>query len=234
MEETQFDQSVKVLANASGRRDAVRSLGMAGMALLAALGLGDASAKNNHSGDSGKNNGGKGTGNSKNRGKNGNRRQTQPGHDRRHRSGETEREETPDDPAGPEGVTRLAGTDEGGAQQVQAEGRRKKKRGPTGPTGPAGPAGSDFDLRREISGNSNPLPLAAGSNVSAFANCGGEGKAIACSYQLSGSAAQLANTVVQSFGSDSQFSGCGVNLTRTTDVGSSAGATTQAIAICRD
>jgi hypothetical protein len=44
MNETRFDQSVKVLANAAGRRDALRSLGVAGMALLAAFGFGDASA----------------------------------------------------------------------------------------------------------------------------------------------------------------------------------------------
>ena len=42
MGETQFDRSVKGLAGAAGRRDVLRFLGMAGMALLAALGRGEA------------------------------------------------------------------------------------------------------------------------------------------------------------------------------------------------
>jgi hypothetical protein len=228
MEETQFDQSVKVLANAAGRRDALRSLGAAGMALLTALGVTDAAARKHSDGaDTG---GGNRKHNNKDRRRTRNGNQTQHGNDPRHRSQDSEGEETLDGPAGPEGVIRLAGAGDGG-QQIQAEGKRKKKRGPTGPTGPAGSA---FATRREISDNSNPLPVAAGSIVSAFANCGGEGKAIACSYQLAGNAAELVNAIVQSFGPDVEFSGCGVSLERTTAVGSTAGATIQAMAICRD
>ena len=42
MEESRFDRSVKALAAGADRRDALRSLGTAAMALLAAIGLADA------------------------------------------------------------------------------------------------------------------------------------------------------------------------------------------------
>ena len=45
MEASRFDASLNVLAGSAGRRDALRSLGAAGMALLAALGLRDAVAR---------------------------------------------------------------------------------------------------------------------------------------------------------------------------------------------
>lgn len=42
MDAARFDQSLKILANAAGRRDAMRSLGVVGMALLVGLGASDA------------------------------------------------------------------------------------------------------------------------------------------------------------------------------------------------
>jgi hypothetical protein len=50
MDETRFDQSLNSYAGFAGRRDALRSLGSAGMALLAAIGLttGGEAKKNKH------------------------------------------------------------------------------------------------------------------------------------------------------------------------------------------
>jgi len=42
MDETRFDQALKALASSTGRRDAVRSLGSAGIVFLAVLGLSNA------------------------------------------------------------------------------------------------------------------------------------------------------------------------------------------------
>ena len=66
MVETQFDESLKVLAGAADRRDALRSLGAAGMAVLAGLSLTDAAARKKSRG------GGKGRG-QKNKGRQRNR-----------------------------------------------------------------------------------------------------------------------------------------------------------------
>jgi hypothetical protein len=48
MGESPFDQSVKTLADSAGRREALRSLSAAGMALLAALGLANGSTARKH------------------------------------------------------------------------------------------------------------------------------------------------------------------------------------------
>jgi hypothetical protein len=45
MEETRFDRSLQAIADLSGRRDALRSLGAAGMGLLATLGLASGSGE---------------------------------------------------------------------------------------------------------------------------------------------------------------------------------------------
>jgi hypothetical protein len=50
MNEYRFDRSIQSLARASGRRDAVRALGASGLALLAALRLADATARESHKG----------------------------------------------------------------------------------------------------------------------------------------------------------------------------------------
>ena len=60
-EETSFDQSLKSLAGGGARRDLLGSLGVAGLALLTALGVGEATAKDGKSnnGQGKKNNSGK-------------------------------------------------------------------------------------------------------------------------------------------------------------------------------
>jgi hypothetical protein len=110
MDAARIDQSPKVLACAAGRRHALRSLGAAGMALLAGLGLSDGGdarkaktqdgGKGHRPGDARADGKGKGTG----KGKRG-----------------------PAGPAGPTGPTGPANGPNG-------------SQGPTGPTGPTGPA----------------------------------------------------------------------------------------------
>jgi hypothetical protein len=51
MDATRFDRSIHTLAQATGRRGAMRSLSANGLALLAALGLAEVSAKAPHTGD---------------------------------------------------------------------------------------------------------------------------------------------------------------------------------------
>jgi hypothetical protein len=172
MNEYRFDRSRQSLARASGRRGAVRALGASGLALLAALGFADASARESHKGG------------------------------------------------------------------VQADGKgkkRKAKRGPTGPAGPAGPAGlAEFATRKVIGANSESLPAATGSRVSATVDCGGEGKVVSCGYQTGGDATQFVNVFVSAVGSNPDRSVCVASLLRTTDVGSTAGANIQATAVCLD
>jgi hypothetical protein len=50
MDATRFDRSIQTMSQATGRRGAVRSLGAGGLALLAALGLADASARESRKG----------------------------------------------------------------------------------------------------------------------------------------------------------------------------------------
>jgi hypothetical protein len=113
MIENAVADSLKELAGAAGRREALRTLGAAGLGLLAALGLNTTAAKKNK--DGGGQDGGKGR-NKKNRKKN---RPLRTGNQR---------------PAGPDGTPPEAT----GAVQAQAN---DKKIGPTGPTGPTGPQG---------------------------------------------------------------------------------------------
>ncbi len=111
MNTTRFDQSLPLLAGATGRRDAVRSLGAIGTALLAALGFSGAQARSNHGG----------TGKSANKDRaprrNRNRSANRP-HD--------ETEEAPEHAPGEAPPDRSA---------VQAERKRRKKKKPR-PTGP--------------------------------------------------------------------------------------------------
>ncbi|MGH2618840.1 MAG: hypothetical protein ACRDJC_26730 [Thermomicrobiales bacterium] len=119
MESFRFDESVKVLAEATDRRDALRSLGAAGMALLAALGLNGATARE------------KTKGGGKNGGKDHHRK-----HQRKNRAkgGRNQRQ------ADPEQVPDNAAPDANGAVEAEGIGLFRKV-GPTGPTGPAGPKG---------------------------------------------------------------------------------------------
>jgi hypothetical protein len=115
MTKTGVDETVQLSTTAAGRRDALRSLGAAGVALLAAQGLHDAAAKNG-------NGGGKGRDSKK-------RKKTRPG-----RAG------TPR-PAGQDSAPAEAD----GAVQAQANDKKDGPTGPTGPTGPRGEAGAQGD-----------------------------------------------------------------------------------------
>jgi hypothetical protein len=94
-------------------------------------------------------------------------------------------------------------------------------------------AGKRLKTRREISESSDPLPVAVDSTVSAFADCGGEGKALSCSYQTSSSGAELLNAFVSTVGPNNERTGCAATLRRTAGSGSTVGATIQAMAVCR-
>jgi hypothetical protein len=117
MAENRFDDSLKLLTAAAGRRAAVRSLGATGLALLTALGLAETAAK-----------------------KQGNGNRSKGGRDRkrkRDRGGQ---------PAGPAAPPDEA-SDEGTGDDVAAEFLfRRGPTGPTGPTGPRGETGAASTL----------------------------------------------------------------------------------------
>jgi len=98
---------------------------------------------------------------------------------------------------------------------------------------PDASARTRFRTRREISASSDPLPVAVDSTVFAVADCGGQGKALSCSYQTVSSGAELLNAFVFNVGPDNERTGCAASLRRTAGSGSTAGATIQAVAICR-
>lgn len=137
MDETRFDQSVKGLAGAAGRRDALRSLSAAGLALLAALGLGPATAKQRNDGQDAAS---------------GTRRRNGHGRQERRRGGDQPNGLGDEVANATRGEHVNAGDDvphagdDGtlpGSGPVRAERTRKGKtrRGPAGPTGPTGPSG---------------------------------------------------------------------------------------------
>jgi hypothetical protein len=138
VDETRFDESVKVLANATDRRDALHSLGAAGMALLAALGLRDAAAKKNDNGG-GQGGGKKQPNHSRNRDR---KRRAQDRHERAPISAEVGPPgglPTPlQGPTGPTGPT--------GPEGPQGEPGDAGAPGNDGATGPAGPAGADSQV----------------------------------------------------------------------------------------
>lgn len=117
MDETRFDRAMTVIADPAGRRDALRSLGAAGVGLLAAVGL--ASGSGDAKGQRRKRR--KDAHQKKNRGKTRKQR-------RRPEQALDRPEETP---AAPSDV----------AEEKGLVGDTLKKLGPTGPTGPTGPAG---------------------------------------------------------------------------------------------
>jgi hypothetical protein len=169
MDNNGLKRSMEGLAQATGRREAVRALGGRGLAVLAALGLAEASAK---------------------------------------------------------------GSRKGGAQaDGKGKKKRKSKRGPAGPAGPAGLA--EFKTRKVNSALSDPLATAAGSRVSATAECGGVGKVVSCGYVTDGGAAAFVNVFVETMVSNNEGS-CFANLLRTSEAGSIAGAAIKAVAICLD
>jgi hypothetical protein len=200
MNPTRFDQSLQLLAGATGRRDAVRSLGAIGTALLAALGFAHVASADQRHTDGGHDH----------------KHQGQDRHRNRNRNGDRQRNRGNAGPKGPDGT-------------VQAARKRPAKRGPTGPTGPAG---STLATRRVSSPLSDPLPVTTGASVIAVANCGGEGKVVACGHSMSASPAQLVNAFVIAVVPSDDFSECVANLRRTTEAGSTAGAQIIAEAIC--
>jgi hypothetical protein len=254
MDETRFDRSVKVLAGAADRRDALRSLGAAGMALLAALGLGDASAKR-HDTRGGK--GGSIKHQLKNRSRKRNRGRTQP--------------QGPSDDA-PEAIREEA-AQQRGAVQAERKRKGKTKRGPTGPTGPTGPANSSPGSQGETgptgpTGDTGPtgptgatgqdgqdgatgpagppltfvfppgsdrsavLGATVGSEVVSIAECGTGGVPINCSWTYHGAASDFAQTTTQV--RSITFEGvqsCQAILRRTATV-SNAGGQISVYAIC--
>jgi hypothetical protein len=83
-----------------------------------------------------------------------------------------------------------------------------------------------------ISADSDELQTAAGSRVEVVADCGGEGKVVSCGYQTSDEPSELVNAFVLFVEPDLTNTGCSAALFRTTEVGSTAGATIQAVALC--
>jgi hypothetical protein len=90
-----------------------------------------------------------------------------------------------------------------------------------------------FQTRLEVSSNSAALPATAGSTVLATADCGGVGKVISCGHQTPASADQLVNVFISFVEPNSDRSNCSVEIIRTAEAGSTAGAKIQAVAICR-
>jgi hypothetical protein len=252
MEETRFDQSVRRLTNAAGRREASRSLGAAGMALAAVLGLrtGGAAGKERHrrGGADGKGGGHDG----KNRNRHRRRQDNQPGQTRTPAEGA-------DEARGP-------GENPGQAGGVAAERKRKKKRGPTGPTGPTGPAGGgtgagatgatgptgrtgptgpagptgptgptgatgpNFDSVIEQGDISDPLGTTQGQVVSSTACCD-TGKLLGGGYSVQASGEQAFNVFVNLSRPNGDC--YTAQIQRTSSTGNVAGATVLAFAVCR-
>jgi hypothetical protein len=121
MDETRFDQALKALASSARRRDAVRSLGSAGIVFLAALGLTHAAE-------------GKGQDHRQKTTRSGSQRHSNV------RSSENNTETGGALESSQEGIGASVGSERA---SVEAEKRGKRgKTGPTGPTGPRGPRGS--------------------------------------------------------------------------------------------
>jgi hypothetical protein len=91
---------------------------------------------------------------------------------------------------------------------------------------------SKLTTRTVVSADSNELQTAAGSRVEAFADCGEVGKLVSCGFQTSDDPAGLVNAFVFFVEPDLTHSGCVAALLRTTEVGSTAGATIQSVAVC--
>src|SRR5687768_13176571 len=114
VEETRLDESLKALAGSGYRRDLLGSLGVAGVVLLTALGLGEATAKgSSNNNGSGKSKNGKGK-------KKSGKQKSQTG---------AEKKQIKNKNSSGSGATYVGGAGPAGPP------------GPTGPTGPQGPTG---------------------------------------------------------------------------------------------
>jgi hypothetical protein len=215
MDEATIDQSVKTLAAGAGRRAALRSLGSAAMALLAALGATKAVAK--PSGPGGK--------------------QPKDRHRRDRPSPAVDAEKKTRAKVGPTGPTGPRGPAGSGVGPTGATGPT----GPTGPTGrqgatglqgPTGSAGPAFTSVRRSGDPSAALPNTAEMLVGSSAHCNFGERLLGCTFELTGSGAQLANTAAWVVPDLSGNGGCNATILRTGETGSLAGATIKAHAIC--
>jgi hypothetical protein len=95
------------------------------------------------------------------------------------------------------------------------------------------PKPKPFATRLVQSELSDPLPVTAGSDVVAQADCGGKGKVVSCGYQMAATAAQLSNVFVIAVApADDTRAACVAHIARTSEVGSTPGARITAIALC--
>ncbi|MFN8589816.1 MAG: hypothetical protein U0031_00050 [Thermomicrobiales bacterium] len=219
MDRNRFDTLTRSLGAAPYRRAVLRSLGVAGVGLLTALGVGETSATSRSD-------------NHPRRDAHQSRRRTR---DRAHAQPVDAKTETGAREAAPESIPAQTRQEHEG---VHADQKRKGRptpgpTGPTGPTGPAGAVGATLPTRRVSSGLSNALPVTAGASVGVTADCEGIGKVVSCGYLVSvASPAQLVNTLVNSVEPNDDRSGCVVQLRRTAEAGSTAGAQIIAKALC--
>lgn len=213
MDTNRFDQSLQLFAGATGRRDAVRSLGVIGTALLAALGLSSAQAKNNHGGG-GKRRGGKGGGDGA------------PDAARAVQAERKRKGKKKPGPAGPTGPTGPTGPANGppGSQ------------GPTGPTGPAGadgqagapgatgPTGPQMSLVTLSGQFSDVLGAVVGSEVESIAECGLGLTPLNCGWSYQGAAGDFEHTTTQvGHGFFRGVGSCTARLRRTATVANAGG-----------
>jgi hypothetical protein len=206
---------VKTLAAGAGRRAALRSLGSATMALLAALGVTDAVAA-------------KPTGRGGTRPKDTHRRDRAS-----HAVAAEKKTKAKAGPTGPTGPRGPAGSGVGPTGPTGST-------GPTGPTGrqgdqglqgPTGSAGPAFTSVRRSSDASPPLGTTATSVVGNTAFCNFGERLLGCGFEPNGSATQLVNTLAWVVPDLSGNGACSASLLRTA-AGPQAGATIKAHAIC--
>jgi hypothetical protein len=144
MDETRVDQSRQTLGAASGRRDALRSLSAAGMALLVTLGLADGSEAKKKKGGNTNNN----------------------ANQERHKNHGHKRKKGERGAAGPTGPTGPAGGGTGaGETGPTGPTGSQGETGDTGPEGPAGPA-SQVTGPTGATGETGPAGPAGASSLS--------------------------------------------------------------------
>ncbi len=183
MDVTRIEQTDPPLGGAAGRRDALRSLSAAGMALLAALGLangGDAKKQNNH----------------KNRDSDSNRDQRKSQSEGKNRGGKRKPGPPgPTGPAGPAGGGTGAGstgpTGPTGAQGNTGEtgpegpaGAASQVTGPTGPTGRSGPTGPSAPTPTITTVAGSPFDVAPGDVGGDFPACPSGSTAISAGFVI--------------------------------------------------
>ena len=169
MTKTGVDQTVQPPTSVAGRRDALRSLGAAGVALLAAQGLHDAAAKNGNGGGKGRR--------PRNRRKDRPRRAGTPrpagqnpapaeALDGPVKAQGNDKKLGPTGPTGPTGPRGEAG--------AQGDPGAPGGQGSTGPVGPAGPAGADS----QVTGPTGPAGSPSLSRIKFGSNESGSGDVI--------------------------------------------------------